>query len=178
MHERYNLAFFRLLMGNASSDSMDHSFKRLRLSQTEKLLLASPSYMSPKRKISSNNTAELTEPLNNESANNLNDQSPTLACQNDVSFSSVNPVLEPSKPIMNQLSNEDYSSDEELLCLIKSFTRSKIFHDKNICTNQKSSDEEIKVNLTSTNIIPELSDDDLVACIKYAYTNKEDEYED
>jgi len=160
-------------MGNTSSDSLDHSFKRLRLSQTEQLSLESPSRVSPKRKVPSTNTTGLTVTFTNQIENNTNDQLPTLAWHNKISSSPINPVLATSKPIMNQLSDENFSSDEELICLMKASIRSDIFHNKDTCTNQKLSDEEIKMNLNCTNIIPELSDDDLVACIKYAYINEE-----
>ncbi len=101
-------------MGNASSDSLDHSFKCFHLFQTEQLSLASLSRMSPKRNIPLTNTAGLIEIFNNKIENNTNDQLPTLVWQNDSSFSSVNSVSETSKPIMNQSSNEDFSSDEEI----------------------------------------------------------------
>jgi hypothetical protein len=129
--------------------------------------------MSPKRKVPMTITTELVDTTNNDTNNDTNDQLPTLLCHDNISSSSSYSVLETSKSIMNKLSDEDFLSDDELICFIKSCASSVTFNRKDIRTNEMSSDEETIINLTYTKIIPELSDDDLMKCVKHAYINKQ-----
>jgi hypothetical protein len=93
-------------MGNTSSDSLNHSFKRLRLSQTEQLPIISPSSVSPKRKVPFTIATRLTGPCDNDTANDSSDQLPILLCHNSMSSSSTsNSRWQTSKPIMNKLSH-------------------------------------------------------------------------
>lgn len=160
-------------MGNASSDSLDHSFKRLRLSQTEHMPLPSPISTSPKRKVPLAINAELQYILNNNTANDTSNQSPILLCQNnDLSSSRFDIFSQISTPNSNNQSDEDFSSDEELISLMKSRIRSLDLNHKTIHADELSMDKKKAMDLSIT--IPELSDDDLMECVKRAaYINKQ-----
>lgn len=160
-------------MGNATSDSLDHSFKRLRLSQTEHMPLLSPAFTSPKRKVPLAVNTEFEYILDNTTANDSSNQSPILLCQNnDSSSSSFDISLQISTPNSNNHPDEDFSCDEELICLIKSRISSLALNHKAISTDERSLNKKMMVDLSLT--MPELSDDDLMECVKHAaYTNKE-----
>ncbi|CAF1004978.1 unnamed protein product [Rotaria sordida] len=161
-------------MGNTSSDSLDHSFKRLRLSQTEQLPLLSSSCTSPKRKGALNIPTKITDTLDRKSVNDTNYQLPiALWHSNTTSSSSFNYSSEMWKPVINTLPDRDFPSDDELIYFVKSSTTSIISNDKVIHTNRLSSSEQIAVHLLDAKIIPELSDDDLMEHVKHAYIQKE-----
>ena len=160
-------------MGNTSSDSLDHSFKRLRLSQTEQLSQVSPSGASPKRKVSMGGNSRLGATLKNNLPNNVNEQLPTLLWKNNDSSVSAKSVITSVKPTSNQEEFDNFTSDEELIRIIKSSTRSDFFNDLDIPTYQVVANEHIKVKTTDTKVIPEISDDDLMAYVKQAYIKKE-----
>jgi hypothetical protein len=194
-------------MGNTTSDSLDHSFKRLRLSQTEQLSLIQPSDASPKRKITSTNLRTLTnayhigttfnrniespglqpnniespglQPDNIELAGRQLDNIESLGLQPDniESSPSVNPILITSDNIINQLDDDNDLSDEDILCFMKAHTKSIISNAKNTNISQTSINAQIRINTSDANIIPELSDDDLMNCIKDVYSKTVDKRE-
>jgi hypothetical protein len=55
---------------------------------------------------------------------------------------------------------------------MKSCTRSLVFDGKAVRTNEVSSDEEMIMHSPNSKIITELSDDDLMECVKHVYINE------
>jgi hypothetical protein len=214
-------------MGNTTSDSLDHSFKRLRLSQTEQLSLIQPSDVSPKRKTTSKNLRTLTNAYHIGTTFNRNIESPGLQSNNiespglqsdniespglqpdnielagrqldniespslqpdNIELAGrqldniesaplVNPILMTSDNIINQLDDDNDLSDEDLLCFMKAHTKSIISNAKNTNISQTPINAQIRINTSDANIIPELSDDDLMNCIKDVYSKTFDKRE-
>lgn len=158
-------------MGNTSSDALDHSFKRLRISRTEQLSQLSPSCISPKRKMPATNIIGLPDTFNNEIQNDPNDQLPTLLCGDNISFPSGNSVVQNSKSINHQLPDGNSLSDEELMCMMESCATSVFFNDKRIHRNIMLWDTEISM-YSNMDTIPELSDDELIQYVKRAYIHR------
>jgi len=160
-------------MGNTPSDSFNHSFKRIRLSDTEQCSLPSPTSTSPKRKVPLTISTSLSDTPDNHTEDDNNHESPSLLYHNKNSSSSYDSIMEISKPIIKKSYNTDFLSDEEIICLMKSCTTSMVLNDKDIRTNQMTSNEGIAMNLTYKKIIPELSDNDLIKLVKHAYSKKD-----
>lgn len=164
-------------MGNTVSDSLDHSFKRLRLSQTEQLPLLSPSYtslcISPKRKGVLNITRRLDSISSNETAHDTPNPQRIVLCHNSMLSSGTTTYLSTnSKSTTNTLPYRDLLSDNELIDILKSYTISSISNEKLIHKNRMSSAEQMVMHLLDARIIPELSDDELMKYVEHAYTSK------
>lgn len=158
-------------MGNSASESIDHSFKRLRLSQTQKLSLPSPSCSSPKRKVPLSKSAEPTGTLDNETINQCNDQLPILD-HHSINYLLLSTYfsLKISESIINKEANLNTLSDDEILCLMKACRTTTAFNDKNISENDISY-EDIEVHFNYEKMIPELSNEELIEYVKNAFAN-------
>ncbi|CAF1049592.1 unnamed protein product [Rotaria magnacalcarata] len=164
-------------MGNTASDSLDHSFQRFRLSQTEQLPLLSPSYASvctsPKRKGVLNITRRLDGISSSEIAHDTDDPQRIVLYHNSMLSSRTTTYLSRnSKSTTNALPYRDLLSDNELIDILKSCTTSSISNEKLIHKNRVSSDEQMVMCLLDAKIIPELSDDELMKYVEHAYASK------
>ncbi|CAF1985872.1 unnamed protein product [Rotaria magnacalcarata] len=166
-------------MDNTTSDSLDHSFKRLRLSQTEQLSLLSPSYtsfcISPKRKGVLNITRKLESISTSETAHDKHDPQRIVLYHNSILSSKTTACLSTnSKSTTTTLPYRDLLSDNELIDILKACTTSSISNEKLIHKNSVSSTEQMVMDLVDARTIPELSDDELMKYVEHAYTSKKE----
>lgn len=160
-------------MGNASSDSLGHSFKRLRLSELEQLTRSSPSTSSPKRKVASNIKTNLNH-ITNDYANSCNKETPVIIC-NDTDNGCA--LAAPT----SRVSEIDAKND----CDVILFHRDEHYFIEQSCTtigpqetfrnksvNVELSDEEIIMCLRSSKISTDVSDSDIILCLKETYGNQ------
>lgn len=160
-----------IYMGNTSSDSLDHSFKRLRLSQTEQLSLGSPSSSSPKRKIASNINKDLGG-ISNNTINDTSDRSPVILYDDAVySCATALPTLECSKADTRKNSAASYHFKSDRASRAQLSTTSINNNHENDSANGELSDQEIIMCLRSK-MNSDLSDIDIVDCLKKIYINK------
>ncbi|CAF4110009.1 unnamed protein product [Rotaria magnacalcarata] len=161
-----------IYMGNTTSDSLDHSFKRLRLSHTEQLSLASPSSMSPRRKVATNIMQHFSRNLDN-TVNDTIDQSPVLSCDKSIlnSATTSSPYHSP-QPITNKIHDGNVNLHETHIFPVESCTKSIIYNHQTDSEHGELSDEQIMMLLRLTKLIPDLSDSDIIDCLKQEYGKK------
>ena len=155
-------------MGNTTSNSLDHRFKRLRLSQTEQMARISPSETSPKRKIATSTFKNYSE-NSVDADNNNDDRSPILSCVN-VNSASLNASSTFETPKIFDENTLYYNP----VYRIQSY---KNFVTNNKGTNRENeelSDEKMIKFLRSTRFVSELSDSDIISCLTYEYLRKTD----
>ncbi|CAM4788393.1 unnamed protein product [Rotaria magnacalcarata] len=159
-------------MGNTTSDSLDHSFKRLRLSHTEQLSLASPSSMSPRRKVATNIMQHFSRNLDN-TVNDTIDQSPVLSCDKSIlnSATTSSPYHSP-QPITNKTHDGNVNLHETHIFPVESCTKSIIYNHQTDSEHGELSDEQIMMLLRLTKLVPDLSDSDIIDCLKQEYGKK------
>lgn len=164
-------------MGNTTSDSLDHSFKRLRLSESTQLPLVSPTCVSPKRKIAPDNNAGLADKLSTAAVNNTSKSSPIISWDNNMfssspSSSNNNNLLDRPKPTTNILTNTNVLSDDELICLVEAYALSSTQNDNISDRNKITVGEHMPAKLIHANMIEELSDDELIGFFKNTHIEK------
>lgn len=153
-------------MGNTPSDSLHHSFKRLRLSHTEELSFASPASTSPRRKLAMNVVQHFGRNFDS-FMNVTGGSSPVLSCNNFISNSTA--VLS-SFESLQLLTNESYGEDTTLeenhtpnpALRTISFIDSKGVDSE----NGELTDKEIIAFLRSLTFTTDLSDVDIIDCLK------------
>ena len=158
-------------MGNTSSEPLGHSFKRLRLSETDQLSHTSPSSISPKRKIVASNDKHQNS-IANDIVGSSNDGTPVIL-YNDLgrSTTATTPTLQPSR-VNTKSSDKALCSYDNCSSSTQSFATSATRNDENNLSVVELSDEEIILCLRSSRAIPQLSDEDLVNCLTQLYGNK------
>ena len=148
-------------MGNAPTESMQHRFKRLRLSQTEEILRASPLSISPKRKSSMHSDLAL-KCIDNDVTPNIQEAHSLLVCAN-------NRCLSTNDDLMNGLSIHPLLINNESVAVVKSDIQ------KDAVINVSPDSDFAPMNKTAIVFSPleksiaELSDDEIIECVKYAY---------
>ena len=154
-------------MDNVPSDSLNHSFKRFRTSETQEISHASPISLSPKRKVAQSNMPVMNG-SSGESINSSIDGTPVILCNDVDQFSliasgNVNSFeLTTTYQCMKEShdSNND-SSNSELLTTITGGAN------ENICVwdDTELSDQEIISCLHSKKSSMYLSDGDVLQCL-------------
>ncbi|CAF1521858.1 unnamed protein product [Rotaria sp. Silwood1] len=152
-------------MGNTTSDPLDHSLKRLRLSHTEQLSLTSPCSTSPRRKVVTNIIQDFGR-ISNNPVNDTNDRSPVLLCDDNTSASLTARL---SKPIINTSCNEKITLNKNVTSRVESSARPNITNQDNDSKNEELTDEQIMITLRSVKFISDLSDLDIIDCLKHEY---------
>jgi hypothetical protein len=164
-------------MGNTSSDSLGHSFKRLRLSEMQEISHSSPSpsLVSPKRKVISTIGTSVKNDICNHTVNVVNSETPVIQCNDVVHSSAV------ASSIL-QSSNIHPTNDCDVLLSLQNdhsfVTQTHItsVSEKNPehnFLNLELSDEEIIMCLRSRKIASDLSDADILVCLKHAYASQD-----
>lgn len=165
-------------MGNISSDPLNHSFKRLRLSQTKQLMIGSPasnasnSPNSPKRKIASNIKQDLNE-ISTHVIDGTNDSSSPVLYHDDVYSSET--ILSTSESLeadINKKSSESFCFDDHDTSFVKSSTKCINNYYEESSADNELSDEEIIMCLRLRKTDYDLLDIDIVDCLKKAHINK------
>jgi hypothetical protein len=161
-------------MGNTSSDSLGHSFKRLRVSEVEQLSHSSPSSISPKRKVVSSTNKNVND-IFSDLINSVNQETPVILCNDtDNSSATAAPTL--------QSSEIDAKKDCDVILRFKddhSFATESCTttvsekNPENTFASVELSDEEIIMCLRSRKIVSDLSDADMPVCLKHTYANKD-----
>ncbi|CAF1673863.1 unnamed protein product [Adineta ricciae] len=125
-------------MGNTASDSLNHSFKRLRLSHTEELALPSPSRASPRRKTACTYKTNAAPANDSSYEHNVHEQLPAVFYKNiDAAHTlSSNFTSERSGLPDKSCYPMDSLSDDEIICLLKSCAIRNILRD----VDEKSSE--------------------------------------
>ena len=152
-------------MGNVPSDSLNHSFKRFRTSETQEISHASPISLSPKRKVAQSNMPAMNG-SSDESINSSISGTPVILCNDFDQFSltasgNLNSFeLNTTYQCISHNSNND-SSNPELLTTITGGAN------ENICVwdDIELSDQEIISCLRSKKSSVYLSDGDVLQCL-------------
>ncbi|CAM4831875.1 unnamed protein product [Rotaria magnacalcarata] len=159
-------------MDNTTSDSLDHSFKRLRLSHTEQVWLPSPSSTSPRRKITTNFIQHFSRTFENR-ANDSNDRSPVLLCDTTNSYSLIaSSSFQPSQSVVEQNCNEQFILSDSYIAAVALSKTPDVDNQEISAENDELSDDQILMLLRSTKQFHDLLDSDIIDCLKLAYSKK------
>ena len=159
-------------MGNHPSETLSHSFKRLRLSETEQLSQASPSSISPKRKIVLTTNNDLNNSAN-DAINNSKDGSPVTLCNHiDRSSTNVIPTLQSVVTDIKKGSDEaPLFANNQSSCAQSPITSITKDNENNFIDGELS-DEEILRCLRSRIALLDVSDAYVLDCLSHAYSIK------
>ncbi|CAF1213971.1 unnamed protein product [Adineta ricciae] len=155
-------------MGNTHSDSLNHSFKRLRMSETQQLLQMSPVSISPKRKTTQSN-AQYSDQIAIEYNNKSIGETPIISCDDShqvVLSTTTDPKDLPTvatNQYMNLLPHEQL-----VLCNTQLFAKSIAIDHRNEVVGSELSDEELVMCLRSKTSFFCLSDEDVLRCLTEA----------
>jgi hypothetical protein len=161
-------------MGNTSSDSLGHSFKRLRLSEIEESSHASPSSISPKRKVVSTTNNNMND-IFDDPINSFNKETPVILC-NDADHSSATAAPTSESSEIDAKKDCDVRlrfKDDHSFVTQPCTTAVSEKNPENNFASVELSDEEIIMCLRSRKIVSDLSDADILVCLKHAYANKD-----
>ncbi|CAF3390748.1 unnamed protein product [Rotaria socialis] len=159
-------------MGNTTSDSLDHSFKRLRLSHTEQVSLPSPSSTSPRRKVTANFIQHFSRTFENR-ANDSNDRSPVLLCDTTNSYSLIaSSSFQPPQSVVKQNCNEQFILSDSYIAAVALSKTPDVDNQEINADTDELSDDQILMLLRSTKQFHDLLDSDIIDCLKLAYSKK------
>lgn len=148
-------------MGNTHSDGFQHNFKRLRLSETDELPQVSPSSTSPKRKLPINGNGTASK-IDHVMLSNAHQQYSSLSCANNV------PSSPSTRNSIDHVANQDLFADNDFLSFKRPFSVRESVDDLPILQNSMSNNTATRTS-SCTEIPSELSDADVIECIKYSY---------